>query len=247
MSEQTLFLAWHYAGESYQWFPVGRLDADVPNSKYRFRYTGGAMRVKQAGYSLIMEFPDLERDYLSPRLFALFQNRVMKPYRPDFPSYVKVLGLSGVPDPIEILAVNGGRRMTDNYEVFPQPVRQSDGSFVFRFLLHGSWYVSQSGQERLKQLEPGEELLIALELTHPATRLALQIQTQDRQIIGWTPHCLAQELAMGMSVSAGKFAARVVQIEYYQDMPGPAGLVELRCLWDNYEPMSGRDYRPLVD
>ncbi len=46
MSEKTLFLAWQDKGRSRRWFPVGRLDADVEHSRYRFRYTGGAEEAK---------------------------------------------------------------------------------------------------------------------------------------------------------------------------------------------------------
>ena len=37
MSERTLFLAWQDGKLSRQWFPVGRLDADVDHAFYRFR------------------------------------------------------------------------------------------------------------------------------------------------------------------------------------------------------------------
>ena len=47
MSERTLFLAWQDKGESRQWFPIGRLDADSGLSRYRFRYTGGALRAQR--------------------------------------------------------------------------------------------------------------------------------------------------------------------------------------------------------
>ena len=179
MAEQTLFLAWHGAGENHLWFPVGRLDADVQTGDYRFRYTHGTKRAqKQAGYPLLMEYRDVERDYHSPELFPMFQNRVMSPSRPDFKSYLKSLDLDGDANPIEILAVNGGERVTDRYEVFPMPARQPDGSFLFRFFLHGWRYTSDAAQQRLGKLEPGEELRIALELNNPVTGQGVQIQNR---------------------------------------------------------------------
>ena len=47
MSERTLFLAWQDKEHSRQWFPIGRLDADRALSRYRFRYTGGALRAQE--------------------------------------------------------------------------------------------------------------------------------------------------------------------------------------------------------
>ncbi len=247
MAEQTLFLAWHGAGENRLWFPVGRLDADVAKSSYRFRYTGGAKQAqREAGYPLLVEFPDLHGDYQSRDLFYLFQNRIMSPKRPDFRGYLETLDLQGDADPMEILAANGGERITDRYEVFPKPCRQRDGAFAYRFFLHGWRYTSAPAQERLERLEPGENLIVSLELNNPVTQRGVQIQTADYQMIGWTPHYLVADICKGMSAAAGKYTAQVVRLN---PQPAPSKqrlLVELRIYWRRREPMRGKEFQPLV-
>ena len=149
MGEKTLFLAWQDRDASREWFPVGRLDADVENKRYRFRYIGGAIRAKEtAGFPLIISFPRINGDYKSTTLFPTFSNRVMRPSRPDFKDYLKLLALTEDSDPIDMMAVSGGRRVTDSYEVFPQIVKQPDGDFACRFFLHGGRHVSKPAQER---------------------------------------------------------------------------------------------------
>ncbi len=144
MSAKTLFLAWQDNEPSQAWFPIGRLDADVERSLYRFRYVGGAKRAQlEAGFPLLIEFPSLDEGYESSELFPLFQNRVMNSARPDFVDYLRYLDLSEGADPIEILATNGGSRMTDAYEVFPKIVKDDDGNFACRFFLHG-WRTRES-------------------------------------------------------------------------------------------------------
>ena len=248
MAEQTLFLAWHGAGENRLWYPVGRLDAAPKCSIYRFRYIGGAERAQEeAEFPLIIGFPDIDKKYDSEELFPLFQNRIMSPSRPDFKSYLKALDLEEDANPIEILAANGGERVTDRYEVFPQPARQPDGSFLFRFFLHGWRYASASAQERMAELESGEELRIALELNNPVTGQGVQIQTTDYQMIGWAPHYLVDDFAKAMADGPGKYTARVVKLNP-QPVPSKQRLlVELRCHWAYHEPMSGPDYQPLVE
>ena len=173
MNTRTLFLAWRGNEPGKAWFPIGRLDADVERPLYRFRYIGGARRAKEkAGFPLLIEFPELDEDYESSELFPLFQNRVMNPARPDFAEYLSNLDLSEGADPIEILATNGGSRVTDAYEVFPKIVKDDDGSFVCRFFLHGWRYMNPSAQERISLLKPKEKLYVTLELTNPATGLA---------------------------------------------------------------------------
>ena len=247
MAKQTLFLAWHGASENHLWFPVGRLDADIRNANYRFRYTRGAKRAQEeAGYSSLMEYRNLAQDYRSLELFPLFQNRVMSPSRPDFKSYLQSLDLEEDTNPIEILAINGGERVTDRYEVFPLPVRQFDGSYLFRFFLHGWRYASSAAQERLRKLEPGEELRVAFELNNPLTGQGVQIQTADYHMIGWAPHYLVDDFAKAMNDGPGRYVARAVKLNP-QPIPSKQRLlVELRCRWNQHEPMSGPDYEPLV-
>ena len=247
MQQKTLYLAWHGSDENRFWFPVGRLDADPEEAKFRFRYTYGAKKAqKHAGFPTLLEFPELDGDYWAPELFPLFQNRIMSPARPDFQEYLQVLGLEANAEPIEILAANGGRRLTDTFEVFPKLVKEEDGSFVSRFFLHGYRYVSEAGRQRLNSLEANEELYVAVELTNPRTELAVLILTTDYQVLGWAPHYLVDDLAMAMAEAGGKYSATVVRVN---PLPFPSRqrlLVELSSHWTDHEPMSGPDYQPLV-
>ena len=159
MSTKTLFLAWQYKrGEDRLWFPLGRLD--IEPSLYRFRYTGGAVRAQQElNYPPLLSFPQLHRDYRSSALFYQFQNRVMKPNRPDFADHVQRLDLPESADPFEMLSVSGGYRVTDDYEVFPKLVKAKDGSFVCRFFLHGWRHTSLPAQETTECAEAGRRTL----------------------------------------------------------------------------------------
>jgi hypothetical protein len=249
MSQQTLFVAWQDQARTRRWFPIGRLDVDRPGPLYRFRYTRGANQAhKLAGFEPLPDFPKLERNYEAAELFPLFQNRVMGSGRPDFEDYVKQLGLEpGQQDPIEILSVSGGRRITDELEVFPKLQRLPDGSFQCRFFLHGASHTSAAAQERSKTLSPNERLSIAIELTNPETGFAVQIQTADYFMIGWAPRYLVADLAHAIASSPGKFEAKVVRLN-----PSPAPsrqrlLVEFRGYWStDREPMSTEDFLPLV-
>ena len=247
MGEKTLFIAWQDKGASRQWFPIGRLDADVEEKKYRFRYTGGAKRAKEAGFPLLVAFPGMEKDYRSPTLFSPFSNRVIRPSRPDFSHYVHSLALAENSDPIDMLAVSGGYRVTDSYEVFPRIIKKDDGSFVFRFFLHGGRHVSESALTRLDSLAADEGLGLALELTNPLGEKAVQIQTTDYQMIGWAPRYLAHDLAMALAGQVGSCRARVVQVNPPPVASEQRVLIEMSGNLGEHEPMSGSDYKPLVD
>lgn len=245
MSSRTLFLAWQDR-KTRRWFPVGRLDADVEKPIYRFRYIFGAKRAKEeVEFPPLLEFPDLHRDYQSSELFPLFKNRVIASGRPDRADYLRNIDLPDGADPIEILSVNGGRRVTDSYEVFPKLVKHDNGCFTCRFFLHGWRYANPSSRKRIDRLKENENLYVTLELTNPATRLAVQIQTEDYHMIGWAPHYLMEDLAAAMSESP-HYAAHVARLN---PQPAPSRqrvLIEMRGTWDTHEPMTGADFELLV-
>jgi hypothetical protein len=85
-----------------------------------------------------------------------------------------------------------------------------------------------------------------LELTNPATQLAVQIQTEDYHVIGWSPRYLVSDLMSAIAKAPGEYAAKVVQVN---PAPAPAKqrlLIELSGHWPDYEPMTKREFEPLV-
>lgn len=245
MNKRTLFLAWQEP-KNRQWFPIGRLDAEGDSASYRFRYTRGAERAqREACFPLSMEFPHIGKDYRSKNLFATFGIRVMARNRPDRADHLRSLGLEENAEPVEVLSVNEGRRVTDAYRVFPKLSKDGEGKFTCRVFLHGWRCVSDTAQERIEKLENGEKLRVAIELENPATGLAAQIQTEDYHMIGWAPRWLAPDVAAAAR-ETGECAARVVRVN---PLPPPSPqrvLIEMTGRWDKHEPMTGEDFVPLV-
>ena len=257
---KTLFLAWQDGGSSAptgtapvggsrRWFPIGRLDAEAEH--YRFRYTHGAEDAQALARFLPLDaFPDLHRTYESADLFPLFQNRMMRRERPDYPAFIERLGLSPADaDPFEVLAITGGERQTDPLEVFPKITTREDGSFHCRFFLHGWRHVNIPSQERLMRLLPGVPLQVSVEINNPATGAAIQLQTaNDYFVLGWAPRYLVKDLTRATIEDAAKLRAHVVQVN-----PAPAPhnqrvLVELEGRYPvGVEPMSAPEFRPLLE
>ena len=244
MSERTLFLAWQ-DDRLRQWFPVGRLDADVGKPYYRFRYTAGAKRAgEEVGFPLLLEYPDLHGDYQSHELFPIFRNRVMNRRRPDFPDYLRSLDLPDEADSIAILSANGGRRETDSYEVFPKIEIDDDGSFQCRFFLHGSRCVN--AEARIKDLRGGESLSLTLDRNNEKTGMAVQVRTTDREMIGWSPRYLVPDLSVALDKWPDDCRAVVVRLNPQLVPRSHRVLVKMHGRLQDHEPMSGSDFEPLV-
>ena len=244
---KSLFLAWQDTSATRAWFPIGRLDADVERSSYHFGYTHGAERaVEEARFTPLLSFPDFNNSYASSELFPLFRNRVVGSDREDFRDYLQQLDLPEGADPIAILEVSGGRRQTDNLEVFPKLERRSDGTFVCRFFIHGSRHIHPIAHERIDTLKNNEPLRVSIELNNPTAELALQLESEDYAMLGWTPRYLVKDLLQVIIGSPTQVSARVVRVN---PAPAPSNqrvLVELKgSLPASYEPMSGSDFQLL--
>lgn len=252
---KSLFLAWQAPKESRRsraWFPIGRLDAESVGAEvtsFRFRYTGGAERAHQeVGFEPLVSFPDFREDYHSEKLFPLFHNRVLSSKRADFPEFIDWLGLTREEaDPISILSVSGGLRVTDDLQTFPKIEAAADGSFQIRFFAHGLRHLGEASQERAKKLTPGEKLRVMIEVNNPATRLAVTLHSEEYVMVGWAPRYLAEDLVKCI-ISAPEIEATVVKVNHLHAPLNQSVLIEYsgRTPENSRELMSSSDFTPLI-
>ena len=240
---KSLFLAWQ--APTRAWFPIGRLNADTKGERYAFQYTQGALRAEsEVGFQPLLAFPKFDEKYEASELFPLFSNRVLGSSRKDFSDYLRSLDIdSNDADPIEILAISGGERQTDNLEVFPKIEIKSDNSFSCRFFLHGLSHVSEEGQQRCMSLKSEEALQISLEVNNPATKLAVQLSTKEYQFIGWAPRYLIEDILRAVP-KFSDLSAKVVRVNDINVPLNRRILIELSGhLPKEFQPMSSNDFQ----
>lgn len=251
---KSLFLAWQAPKDSKlsrAWFPIGRLDAESEGGEVvscRFRYTGGAQRAhEEVGFEPLVSFPEFQEDYTSEKLFPLFHNRVLSPKRADFQEYIEWLGLSREEaDPISILSVSGGTRMTDNLQTFPKIEANADGSFQMRFFAHGLRHLTEASRIRAKALEPEEKLRVMIEVNNPATRLAVTLHSDDYVMVGWAPRYLVDDLVKCIP-QAPEIEATVVKVNHTHAPLNQSILVEYSGKAPkDHQLMSSPDFTPLI-
>jgi hypothetical protein len=248
---KTLFVAWKDTQRAGGWFPVGRLDADVAGERYEFRYVEGALEAaKQRGFEPFDSFPDFRKEYVSIELFPFFANRVQNQNRPSFREYLHRLDLDKgqeTPfDPIEALAVSEGRRATDSLEIFPKVERTEGEPFTIKFFLHGWRYLNPASSARILELQPGDDLSVAMEVNNKATQWAIQLQTRDRMLIGYAPRYLCHDLFEVIGRCSVPVSAQVSRVNRPPAPPSQRVLVLFEGCWpEGYHPMSGPAFKVL--
>jgi hypothetical protein len=245
---KTLFLAWQDP-QSRAWFPVGRLTHD--GSKYQFVYTKAAQKAQaDCGFQPLRTFPELEATYESDTLFPLFSNRLLSRSRPDYQDFVSWLNVPGhEDDPVVLLARSGGRRATDELEVFPSPEPDSEGQYRIHFFVHGLRHLPPASIEQINRLKPCDPLLLLHDFQNPRDRLALALRTDDPQpiLVGYCPRYLVDD---AFEILRNDPDSVRVAVERINPPPAPLRLrllCHMTARWpDGFVPYSSEKYRPIV-
>lgn len=169
--------------------PVAVLDHSAAG--YRFQYLAGVDRDVE-GFRPFIGFPDLERVYESSRLWPFFDLRVMDPKRPDFPEYVRQLGLAPDASRLDILSRSGGEQKGDSVLLVEAPAVADDGATESIFLARGSRYAGPETQTSaaVEHLQAGRELSIVDDTANEANADALLLTTVEGVPVGWVPDLL---------------------------------------------------------
>jgi hypothetical protein len=191
----VLFVSWR-SRQNRSIYPVGRLIYLETKGLYEFVYIAKAQEAARQGFLPFLEFPDLTCLYLSQKLYPLFANRVLSTNRPEFGEYIEALGLSAeTANPMLILARTGGRRETDQIEMFPLPFpARETGSYVTHCLLRAIQYMQPGVEDRIARLAPNEPLFLLWDVQNEVDPSAIAVRTKDCALLGYLPAYLTRDV-----------------------------------------------------
>lgn len=194
---KELYVVWQEP-KSLGYFPVGHLEYICEDGKgyYQYNYIKGVEKAKEFDFKPFLTFPNLDEIYRSKELFSFFANRILPRSRKDYADFVLSLGLS--PDfasPIEILARSGGRRVTDNIELFapPQEDDSRSGKSSYFFLVHGMRHMKECAQKFADGLKSGDRLFVMHDIQNPYDPEAVVLRTEDYCCVGFLPRYLVTD------------------------------------------------------
>ncbi len=241
---KTLFVAWQDP-HSRAWFPIGRLTYN--GEFYEFAYIQGVKEAREkCGFQGVWSFSDWEKVYLSQELLPLFSNRVMRRSRPDYPEYIQCLNIrAGEDTPMEILSRSGGKKKTDNFEIFPGPVPDEQGCYHIYFFAHGVRYMPLESAERISRLQSGERLFLLHDLQNIYDARALLLCTEDRYNLGYCPRYLSEDMFEVLQDDRDSVKVTVDRV----NLPPAPLQVRLLChlavQQENFQPFSSWIYQPI--
>jgi hypothetical protein len=196
--------------DTREWVPVAEL-REVSDG-YELRYISGALRLP--GFSGLSRMQAFDKVYYSTSLFPFFANRLIAKSRPEYRSYLQWLGLETMPtSPLEVLAITGGARATDNY-VIVAPPRMTNVGIELDFFPRGLRYLSVSALAELMDVEQGSPVYIVKDVQNPndSGALALRRERPYPALIGYVPRYYAPGLHRLLDVSSAALRCIVKRV-----------------------------------
>lgn len=183
----VLWLIWQNQ-ETRQRYHVGNLFHE--DGKYTFSYelSGKRRTLTEAmknGYKPHLSFRDVEKTYVSDRLFGPFARRLPDRRRPDFNEILKDYGLPLDYTEMDLLRATGGRLATDPYE-FVAPISVFEDRFYFDFFIAGWRYYD--GDKIVNQLKEGTNVNFELEPSNQEdTKAVIVLSDKQGHKLGYIP------------------------------------------------------------
>lgn len=147
----------------------------IEGAEYVFSYDDGVTR-PLPGLAL-------EIEHRATELFPIFAERVIHPQRPDYQQTLSRLGLDETAGPFEVLAISGGRRTGDTYELTPLP---EVGAVKLPFLVHGIRHLRTDEQAIIDALQPDQVLTLQPEPKNAVNDRAVLV-TESGTKLGYVP------------------------------------------------------------
>lgn len=191
MDTRVLYLAWQDPTID-GWFAVGQLTVDS-SGHYHFSYTKGAK--DSSAFRPFKGMEDLHGCYRSADLFPFFENRLISKNRPEYSQYMQWLGLTGAQrNGVDELAISGGMKATDSYEVFSQPTPIEEGRYRMKFFSHRISLLGEDGIKAISKLKVGENLFVMQDRQNPVDGNAILLRKEDPiSVVGYLPRYLAYD------------------------------------------------------
>jgi hypothetical protein len=238
-----LYVAWKQP-DSGGWIPVARLE-QTASGTYRFNYTQGAYRA-----SNFYPFSGLERldvVYESASLFPMFSNRLISKSRPEFPDYLRWLGLAqGSTDAMSMLALTGGIRGTDSLELFRPAETCENGEYRLDFFVRGLAILPQEVISLIGGLKEDDRLLLMKDSQNPDDPHAMAFRMNNPVFLaGFCPKYYVKDLGKLLQYARSELAVKVKCVN-----PDAPLNMRLRCTISANMPMGfsvlseGDDFKP---
>lgn len=188
---KTVFILWQDTSHSGRmWHAVAKL-TQTESGTYLLNYTEGA---KNPRFQPFPRMIDKSKTYESNELFGFLKNRIPPASRPEHEALFDWCNLTSESSYLDLLAISGGEKATDNYRVISVP-KQQDGYYLNTFFVSGIRYLNKEEKKKIQSLRENQVIGYELEdrnINDPHAIILFENGSQST--VGYYPRYLTDDL-----------------------------------------------------
>lgn len=179
-----MYLIWK-AEKSRKQYIVGVLSK---NGEYEFKYNEEVHDAIREGFTPLIPFADIEKEYSSTELFPIFSSRLPDRKRKDMDKILAKYGLDEY-DPYQLLKKSGARLPIDSMQ-FIDPILEFDNVLERKFYMAGTrHYLGCEGNDCNKSitLQCGDTVYLKKEPENIHDSNAIKVVNYKEELLGYVP------------------------------------------------------------
>lgn len=239
---KIVYILWQdksYAGR--MWHPVAKLTQDNLGS-YSLNYTKGANNPRFQPFPRML---DKNRTYYSEELFSFLKNRIPPASRPEHESLFQWCNLQSSSSYLELLAVSGGEKTTDNYRIISVP-EEINGLYSNTFFVSGIRYLSPAEKQEIDNFQTNQIIDFHFEddnINDP--KAVLLFEKNKPSTVGYYPRYLTDDLR-ALSSNDANTLIKVIKVNH--DAPEQFKLLcQTIAKWPkNFKPCTQDEYTDYI-
>ena len=153
------------------------------NDKYEFRYTDNIKDCIDKGFDLLVSFPDINKKYISDKLFPEFLSRIPGPTRIDIKEILEKYGLEEY-DAFELLKRSGAKTSLDMLEFIDPILNLKSKNITREFYIAGTrHYCTRFNEDKINI---GDAVVLSQEPTNEYDKYAIKMKINNI-FVGYIP------------------------------------------------------------
>jgi len=153
------------------------------NDKYEFYYGKETKKCQEEGFDLLVSFPDINKKYVSDKMFPEFSSRIPGPNRIDIDEILKKYELEAYND-FELLKRSGAKTSLDTLEFIDPILNLKNSNITREFYIAGTRYYCKKDNEEM--INKGDDAILKPEISNKVDKNAIKIEINNI-FVGYVP------------------------------------------------------------
>lgn len=178
------------------------------NDKYEFQYSNDAQNCQEKnGFNLLVSFPDINKKYVSDKMFPEFLSRIPGPTRIDIDEILEKYGLTSYDD-FELLKKSGAKTSLDTLEFIDPILNLKSKNITREFYIAGTrHYCTKDNEEKIQK---GDNVVLIPENTNEVDKNAIKMEINNI-FVGYVPIYYSESVSKYLEKNNNNYICKVIE------------------------------------